>query len=73
MRISQLALALATWLPSVTHCEVFDLAILNWTLRNDNGSISIPARIPSQVHLDLLEAGIITEPLLGINGQQRCH
>jgi beta-mannosidase len=45
-----------------------DLSTLNWTLKNQNGSIVIPAYIPSQVHLDLLRAGIIDEPLLGTNG-----
>ncbi|KAF8181359.1 glycoside hydrolase family 2 protein [Mycena galopus ATCC 62051] len=46
---------------------VFDLSNLEWTLLNQNGSIAIPATIPSQAHLDLTAAGIITEPLLGIN------
>lgn len=46
-----------------------DLSQLQWTLRNQNGSIQIPASgPPTQTHLDLLKAGIITEPLLGING-----
>lgn len=54
--------------------QSYDLSQLNWTLRNANGSIVIPAKIPSQVHLDLMEAGIITEPLYGINGaSSRCH
>ncbi|KAG6839443.1 hypothetical protein H0H93_005488, partial [Arthromyces matolae] len=48
---------------------IFDVANLDWTLKNQNGSIQIPASgPPSQAHLDLLKAGIITEPLLGING-----
>ncbi|KAJ7880790.1 glycoside hydrolase family 2 protein [Mycena olivaceomarginata] len=46
---------------------VFDLAGLDWTLLNQNGSIAVPATIPSQAHLDLTRAGVITEPLLGIN------
>lgn len=62
-------IALVAHLPIYALGEVFDLAGLNWTLRNENGSVSIPASIPSQVHLDLLTAGIITEPLLGINGE----
>jgi hypothetical protein len=49
--------------------EQFDLSGLQWTLKNQNGSIHIPASgPPSQAHLDLLNAGIITEPLLGVNG-----
>jgi beta-mannosidase len=49
--------------------ELFDLSSLQWTLKNQNGSIQIPAKgPPSQAHLDLVNAGIITEPLLGVNG-----
>lgn len=47
---------------------VFDLSHLQWTLKNQNGSVQIPSSgPPSQVHIDLLNAGLITEPLLGIN------
>ena len=49
--------------------QLFDLSSLQWTLKNQNGSIQIPASgPPSQAHLDLLRDGIITEPLFGING-----
>ena len=49
---------------------LFDLSQLHWTLKNQNGTIQIPANgPPSQAHLDLLNAGLITEPLLGINGE----
>lgn len=47
---------------------VFSLSDLQWSLSNANGSIVVPGSLPSQVHLDLQRAGIITEPLLGING-----
>ncbi|KAI0640219.1 glycoside hydrolase [Trametes polyzona] len=60
-----LAAALA---PAFVAADVLSLSGLDWTLRNTNGSIVIPAKVPSQAHLDLLNAGIITEPLLGING-----
>lgn len=67
-----LILAIAACLPqaliTLVQAQSYDLAQLNWTLRNANGSIVIPAKIPSHVHLDLMEAGIITEPLNGING-----
>lgn len=63
--------ALVAAFPLFARSEVFDLADLKWNLKNENGSISVPASIPSQAHLDLLKAGIITEPLLGINGQLR--
>ncbi|KAI0309749.1 glycoside hydrolase family 2 protein [Amylostereum chailletii] len=46
---------------------VFSLSDLTWSLSNQNGSIVVPGSLPSQVHLDLLRAGVITDPLLGIN------
>ena len=55
-------------LPVLASADVLSLSNLSWTLRNQNGSIVIPGKVPSQAHLDLLNAGIITEPLLGING-----
>jgi hypothetical protein len=49
---------------------IYDLSQLECTLKNQNGSIQIPASgPPSYAHLDLVKAGIITEPLLGINGK----
>ncbi|RPD82731.1 glycoside hydrolase [Lentinus tigrinus ALCF2SS1-7] len=59
--------AAAGLLPTLASADVFGLSDLSWTLKNQNGSIVIPGKVPSQAHLDLLEAGIITEPLLGIN------
>ncbi|KAJ7690198.1 glycoside hydrolase [Mycena rosella] len=55
------------WLPCCVLAAVFDLSSLDWTLVNQNGSIAVPGSIPSQAHLDLARAGIITEPLLGLN------
>ncbi|KAJ7930801.1 glycoside hydrolase family 2 protein [Mycena leptocephala] len=55
------------WLPSCAFAAVFDLSALEWTLVNQNGSISVPGAVPSQAHLDLARAGVITEPLLGLN------
>jgi beta-mannosidase len=57
--------------PLLCLAAVFDLSALDWTLVNQNGSIAVPASIPSHVHLDLARAGLITEPLLGINGTSR--
>lgn len=48
--------------------QKFALSNLQWTLKNANSSIAVPGRVPSQAHLDLLNAGVITEPLLGANG-----
>lgn len=68
MAVPLLAL-LAFSIPVIVYGEVLSLSSLRWTLKNQNGSIAIPAQVPSQAHLDLLRAGIITEPLLGINGK----
>ncbi|KAF9241801.1 glycoside hydrolase family 2 protein [Melanogaster broomeanus] len=57
----------ASCLPLLTRAQVFSLSDLKWTLRNQNGSIVVPGSLPSQAHLDLLNAGVINEPLLGIN------
>ncbi|KAJ7458250.1 glycoside hydrolase family 2 protein [Mycena latifolia] len=54
------------WLPCCL-AAVFDLSSLEWTLLNQNGSIAVPGALPSQAHLDLIRAGIITQPLLGLN------
>lgn len=59
--------------PCLALGAVFDLGELQWTLKNVNGSIAIPGTVPSQVHIDLQKAGIITEPLLGINGMHSLH
>ncbi|KAL0955666.1 hypothetical protein HGRIS_001893 [Hohenbuehelia grisea] len=60
--------AISCWMLSLLVVgDTFDLSSLQWTLKNSNGSITIPGSVPSQSHLDLLKAGIITEPLLGIN------
>ncbi|KAH9949047.1 glycoside hydrolase family 2 protein [Amylocystis lapponica] len=54
-------------LPTLALANVFSLSDLSWTLKNANGSIVVPGSVPSQAHLDLLAAGVIEEPLLGIN------
>jgi len=60
---------LFAWFLGQAFADVMNLANLNWTLSNANGTIKIPsAGPPIQVHIDLLNAGLITEPLLGING-----
>ncbi|CAM9824466.1 unnamed protein product, partial [Ectocarpus fasciculatus] len=45
------------------------LGQLSWTLRNDNGTIAVPATVPGHVHLDLLAAGVLDEgdPYFGTN------
>ncbi|OZJ03657.1 hypothetical protein BZG36_03550 [Bifiguratus adelaidae] len=52
--------------------NIYNLSQLSWSLHNTNGSIVVPAKVPSCAHLDLLAAGVITEPTVGLNdGLQR--
>ena len=39
----------------------------DWRVTNTNGSISIPATVPGVVHLDLLRAGLISDPYYRYN------
>ncbi|KAI0778937.1 glycoside hydrolase [Trametes elegans] len=65
--MAKLSLLAGLVLPALVAADVQSLAGLDWTLTNANGSIAVPAKVPSQAHLDLFAAGVITEPLLGIN------
>lgn len=40
---------------------------LQWSLSNTNGSIQVDALFPSLAHLDLLRAGVIDDPAIGLN------
>ncbi|CBQ72430.1 related to Beta-mannosidase precursor [Sporisorium reilianum SRZ2] len=42
-------------------------ASLQWSLSNANGSICVDALFPSLAHLDLLRAGVINDPHVGLN------
>lgn len=54
---SQVAVALLA--PVALGQHVRDLSGSGWTLSSPSLDRSIPARVPSQAHLDLLHAGII--------------
>ena len=41
--------------------------VATWTVANANASITAPARVPGQIHLDLLAAGLIGEPFAELN------
>ncbi|KAK4497015.1 hypothetical protein PRZ48_011464 [Zasmidium cellare] len=49
------------------NAKVIDLSGDGWTLKSQNGSISIPASIPTQQYLDLYASGNIGDPLYGLN------
>ncbi|KAF7377988.1 Glycoside hydrolase family 2 protein [Mycena sanguinolenta] len=46
---------------------VTDLSGSGWTLRSQNGSISVPASVPSLQYIDLYNAKVIGDPLYGFN------
>ncbi|KAJ7244378.1 glycoside hydrolase family 2 protein [Mycena haematopus] len=50
---------------------VTDLSGSGWTLRSQNGSISVPASVPSLQYIDLHNAGVIGDPLYGLNNTQQ--
>jgi beta-mannosidase len=47
--------------------KILDLTTHPWTLSNDALNISVPARLPSQAHLDLFAAGVIGDPYHDLN------
>ncbi|KAF2704453.1 glycoside hydrolase family 2 protein [Pleomassaria siparia CBS 279.74] len=62
------AILAATAVSSVHGQHAVDLSSVSWTLTSPNyTNISVPAKIPSQAHLDLYAAGVIDDPLYGLN------
>jgi beta-mannosidase len=47
--------------------NILDLTTHPWTLSNVALNISVPARLPSQAHLDLFAAGVIEDPYHDLN------
>ncbi|CAO1620973.1 unnamed protein product [Parajaminaea phylloscopi] len=50
-----------------THLRMNGRSGLQWSLSNANGSIVVPATVPGQAHLDLIQAGLLAEPSIGLN------
>lgn len=46
--------------------HVTNLSDVKWTISNHN-NVTVPGKLPSQAHLDLLAAGVIGEPIHGFN------
>ncbi|KAI1141502.1 glycoside hydrolase family 2 protein [Hypoxylon sp. FL0543] len=46
---------------------VVDLSDTPWTLENGDRNISVPGKVPSHVHLDLLASQVIDDPYYGLN------
>ncbi|KAJ5513316.1 Glycoside hydrolase superfamily [Penicillium fimorum] len=65
---SQLVLAvLPSVLPTTLGQHVLYLSGDGWTVSSKALNISVPGNVPSQVHLDLLDANVIDEPYHGLN------
>ncbi|KAJ7757558.1 family 2 glycoside hydrolase [Mycena metata] len=62
---------LAFFVASASAQLVTDLTGSGWTLRSQNGSISIPATVPSQQYIDLYAAHVIGDPLYGTNNTEQ--
>ncbi|KXG48131.1 Glycoside hydrolase, superfamily [Penicillium griseofulvum] len=61
---NQLMLAvLPSVLPMVHAQHILNLSGDGWTVKSNALNISVPGSVPSQVHLDLLRANVIDEPL----------
>lgn len=55
------------FLASLAHAQhITNLSEVTWTLSN-GVNVTVPGKLPSQAHLDLLDAGIIGDPLYGFN------
>lgn len=57
----------APLLSSVAAQDILDLSTVSWTVSDPGNNVTVPGRLPSQAHLDLLAANVITEPYLGLN------
>ena len=60
------AALLAPTLPVALGQYIRDLSIEKWTLSSRALNRTVPAQFPSQVHLDLLRAGVIGEYYLEV-------
>ncbi|KAF8186465.1 glycoside hydrolase family 2 protein [Mycena galopus ATCC 62051] len=59
--------ALLVFVASGSAQLVRDFTGSGWTLRSQNGSISVPASVPSLQYIDLYNAKVIGDPLYGLN------
>lgn len=64
MRLSLLTIA---WAAASAAQTFIDLSGPNWTLRNSNSSITVPAELPSYATLDLYRARVIENPYYSTN------
>jgi beta-mannosidase len=62
-------LSTTTLFASTTAAKIFDLSESNWTLTSPGNEsfVGIEGKVPSQAHLDLYAAGVISDPYFGLN------
>jgi len=66
MKLTRLFPALYTT-TSLAIAQTLDLSTLKWTLTSPTyTNITVPGRVPSQVHLDLYREGVIPDPYFGL-------
>jgi beta-mannosidase len=65
--LNVLLLSLLAQFQSSSAKNILNLTTHPWTLSNDALNISVPARLPSQAHLDLFAAGVIGDPYHDLN------
>lgn len=58
----------ALWLAAscVTAQSIFNLSDVSWTVSNGVNA-TVPGKLPSYAHIDLLAAGVIDDPIYGFN------
>ncbi|KAJ4371933.1 hypothetical protein N0V85_009089, partial [Neurospora sp. IMI 360204] len=61
-RICIAALTATCYLTVINALNLLDLSTQRWTLSSPALNISVRGKVPSQVHLDLFEAGVIGDP-----------
>lgn len=67
LRFAVTALGLESLLPQAGASNIIDLSSQKWQLTNTPYNISVPGKVPSQVHLDLQAAQVIGDPYYGLN------
>lgn len=67
LQLAVTTLGLTSLLPQAGASNIIDLSSQKWQLTNAPYNISVPGKVPSQVHLDLQAAQVIGDPYYGLN------
>ena len=55
------------WVSVCSAQKVIDLSGPGWTVKDSNGSISVPGQVPSDQYVDLYNDGVVGNPIYGFN------